>query len=609
VPAQQRREDDQYEFLVGSVIDASDLQRASVEATRCGVATHQALLAMGLVSPPAYASALARSFGVTLAGWGAVFDLKAAEHASDPDGTGLPATIAGRRYRVLCAESMEPRALRRQVAALQALGMPVALATRSRIDAARDDHWQAERIDRAVNDLLRRQPVDCAGGAMVVPWQRAAAATAVGLLAGGLAVSPDAAILALTGLAALPFLCVILLRAIALREVVRAPRRCTGPEPPTCTMDQEAPVYTVLVPLYREAGVLAGLVRSLEALDYPRAKLDVLLVLEASDLDTQAALRALPLPYGFRTVIVPDAGPRTKPKALNYALQAARGEYVVVYDAEDRPQPDQLRRALEVFRRGPPDLGCVQAQLNIYNPLDSWFTRQFTVEYSALFDALLPALAHLGLPVPLGGTSNHFRRETLVATGGWDPYNVTEDADLGFRLARRGCLTAVLASTTWEEAPVSFGRWFRQRTRWLKGWMQTYLVHTRKPWRLGADLGVRGTLGFHVLMGGLVLMALLHPLFYAVLAYQAASGQLFGPAQSPAGTVLWAMAWLNLAAGYLSAIVVGAVSAWRRGHRGLARSALFMPLCWLLVSAAAYRALYQLATDPYLWEKTEHGSG
>jgi cellulose synthase/poly-beta-1,6-N-acetylglucosamine synthase-like glycosyltransferase len=279
----------------------------------------------------------------------------------------------------------------------------------------------------------------------------------------------------------------------------------------------------------------------------------------------------------------------------------------VVYDAEDRPQPDQLRRALDAFRRGPSRLGCVQAQLNIYNPLASWFTRQFTVEYSALFDAILPALARLGLPVPLGGTSNHFPRRALIAAGGWDPFNVTEDADLGFRMARQGWRTGVLASTTWEEAPASFGAWFRQRTRWLKGWMQTYIVHTRQPLRLAADLGLRGALGFHALMGGLVLSALAHPLLYAVLAWHAATGQLLAPADTTAGAVLWTVAWINLAAGYVVSIMVGALSTWRRGQARLALSALFMPLCWLLVSAAAYRAVWQLFTDPYGWEKTEHG--
>jgi glycosyltransferase XagB len=620
--ARQRAEEDDYHFLAGSVVDVETLELARAEAVRCGVATHEALLALGAVSATAYATALARALHVPLAGWDAAFDLNAARTLLDADcadgvdaADGLPATVAGRRCRVLCAEAATPGALRRQIAALQARGLDVALATRFRMRAARDEQLRVQRLDHAVSGLLRRCPVDSAGGVMVWTWQRAAALVAAGLTAAGLAVAPDATLAALAGMAAVPFLCVVLLRVLALREVVRAALEpaiesaCQPARVESCTADQETPVYSVLVPLYREAGVLPGLVRALQALDYPRAKLEVLLILEAADLDTQAALLPLHLPPGFRTVIVPDAGPRTKPKALNYALQLARGDYVVVYDAEDRPQPDQLRRALEVFRRGPPQLGCVQAQLNIYNARASWFAGQFTIEYSALFDAILPALARLGLPLPLGGTSNHFRREVLVAVGGWDPFNVTEDADLGFRLARRGWGTAVLASTTWEEAPVSFSRWFRQRTRWLKGWMQTWLVHTRQPWRLGAELGLRGVLGFHALMGGLVFLALVHPLFYVVLACHAASGQLLAPAETPAGAAFWAVAWINLAAGYLTSMAVGAASAWRRGQPGLMRSALSMPLCWLLVSAAAYRALYQLAIDPYLWEKTEHGDG
>ncbi len=196
----------------------------------------------------------------------------------------------------------------------------------------------------------------------------------------------------------------------------------------------------------------------------------------------------------------------------------------------------------------------------------------------------------------------------MVDAGAWDPFNVTEDADLGFRLARQGWRTAVLASTTWEEAPPVFGQWFRQRTRWLKGWMQTYLVHTRQPLRLIRELGLRGALGIHVLMGALVLSALVHPLFYAVLGYHALSGEVLARADTGIGAVLWMIAWINLSAGYLVSIFVGALSVSRRGRPGLAASALLMPVCWLLVSAAAYRALFQLATDPYRWEKTAHGT-
>lgn len=597
----------QCDFLVSSVIDSHTLEQAGREALRCGVATHAALLAMGM-APTAYATALAHHLGVACIGWETALDLKTAEEAEGAEQVGLPATVHGRPCRVLCAESRTPAELGRQVAALQAHGVRVALAPRTRLDAAVESYWRAQRADLAVCRLFRRRPADCAGGTTVWTWQLVAAAVACGLVVGGLATAPEAAVTALAGLAALPFLGIALMRLAALREVLLA-SRCRRPRPAAAAIvaEQDLPVYSVLVPLYREAGVLPGLVQALQDLSYPRAKLEVLLVLEATDLETQAAVLRLALPPCFRTVLVPERPPYTKPKALNYALHLARGEYVVVYDAEDRPQPDQLRRALDAFASSPPHTGCVQARLNIHNPRDSWLTRQFAVEYSALFDAILPALTRLGLPVPLGGTSNHFRLETLVAVGGWDPFNVTEDADLGFRLARRGWRTAVLASTTWEEAPASPRNWLRQRTRWLKGWMQTYLVHTRRPFRLAADLGLRGALGFHIVMGGLVLSALAHPLLYALLAWQAVTGRLLEPAGTPIEAALWAAAWINLGAGYLASIVLGVVSALRRGQPGLALSALAMPLCWLLVSAAAYRALYQLAADPYRWEKTEHG--
>lgn len=194
-----------------------------------------------------------------------------------------------------------------------------------------------------------------------------------------------------------------------------------------------------------------------------------------------------------------------------------------------------------------------------------------------------------------------------MGSGAWDPYNVTEDADLGFRLARHGWRTQVLGSTTWEEAPIHFRQWLRQRSRWMRGWMQTYLVHTRRPWRLTADLGLRGVLGVHILMGALILSALAHPWFYLLLAYHAWTSQLLAWSATPAGQALWMIAWINLTAGYLIAIAVGAVSVWQRGRRRLALSALFMPITWLLVSVAAYRALYQLATNPYRWDKTAHG--
>jgi cellulose synthase/poly-beta-1,6-N-acetylglucosamine synthase-like glycosyltransferase len=304
----------------------------------------------------------------------------------------------------------------------------------------------------------------------------------------------------------LPFLSIALVRcagviAILSRGDQRSPpdNRPAGPIAPPSP--KPLPRYAVLVPLYKEAEVAGQLVKSLEALDYPKKCLQISFIVEHDDEETRSAIAACMLPDHMRVVVVPDGTPRTKPRALNYALADAIGEYVVVFDAEDLPDPDQLRRALEVLQSNPGRIGCVQARLEIYNPGKSFFTRQFTIEYSALFCAILPALERLGIPVPLGGTSNHFPREVVEHAGGWDAFNVTEDADLGIRLARLGYEVRVLNATTREEAPQTFTIWFRQRTRWLKGWMQTYLVHMREPGRLLRDLGPYRFAGFRCSWG------------------------------------------------------------------------------------------------------------
>ena len=279
----------------------------------------------------------------------------------------------------------------------------------------------------------------------------------------------------------------------------------------------------------------------------------------------------------------------------------------MIYDAEDRPERDQLRRAFDAFRSGPPNLATVQARLNIYNAGASWLTRQFTLEYSALFDGLLPALDRLRLPIPLGGTSNHFRVAALRWLMAWDPFNVTEDADLGTRLARSGYRCQVIASTTYEEAPQQFMSWLRQRTRWLKGFVQTWLVHMRAPQRLWRDLGPHGFFAFQIMIGGTVLSALVHPWFYLLLAAEAVGGRFLSLPASVFGVPFWTVAWFDLVAGYLAAMALALLAARRRRLFRLTWHVLLMPLYWLLISAAAYRALWQFATAPFKWEKTEHG--
>ncbi|MGE3917249.1 MAG: glycosyltransferase [Hyphomicrobiaceae bacterium] len=405
-----------------------------------------------------------------------------------------------------------------------------------------------------------------------------------------------------------PFLANTAIRLLAAIEVLRRPSMLSH-RPLQRLQDDKLPSYTVLVPMYDEPEVLPSLVRSLSALDYPSGRLDLVLVLEARDSRTIAAARRTPMPANMRLVLVPPGGPKTKPKACNYALATANSELVVVYDAEDRPEPDQLRRAASVFAASRPDLACLQAALNVFNPQDSFWSRQFTLEYSALFDGLLPALDRLRLPIPLGGTSNHFRLAALRAVGAWDPYNVTEDADLGIRLARFGYRTATLASTTWEEAPTSGRIWLGQRTRWLKGWIQTWLVHMRRPRRLMRELGFRQFLGLQAVMGGVLLSVLAYPIGGFAVALSWMLGGLEGIELTGARAWLWWAALANLGLGIAAPMLAAALAVVRRGRYGLLPAIVLMPAYWLLISVAGYRALVDLFRRPFHWEKTRHGLG
>jgi cellulose synthase/poly-beta-1,6-N-acetylglucosamine synthase-like glycosyltransferase len=371
--------------------------------------------------------------------------------------------------------------------------------------------------------------------------------------------------------------------------------------------DEQLPTYTVIAALYREAKSVDGLLAAFERLDYPREKLDVLVAVEADDRETLAALAARKSRLPITIVPVPPSQPRTKPKALNVALAFARGAFTVVYDAEDRPEPDQLREALWAFAAGGRCLACVQARLCIDNIADSLLTRFFAAEYAGQFDVFLPGLAALRLPLPLGGSSNHFRTEILRRVGGWDAFNVTEDADLGLRLARFGYRTQVIFSTTYEEAPAKLGPWLRQRTRWFKGWMQTWLVHMRAPARLIADLGAAGFADVQLLAGGNALAALVHPLFLTGLVYSIARGIPIWQAETFSLAVLATLCGATVVVGYLASIFLGWLGLVRRGLRDIAWVLAFTPLHWLLLSAAAWRAFVHLVVSPYAWEKTEHG--
>jgi cellulose synthase/poly-beta-1,6-N-acetylglucosamine synthase-like glycosyltransferase len=368
--------------------------------------------------------------------------------------------------------------------------------------------------------------------------------------------------------------------------------------------DAELPVYTIISALYQEAASVDGLLSAIERLDYPAEKLDVIIALEADDHETRAAVAARNNRIPIAVVSVPVGGPRTKPKALNVALSFARGTFTVIYDAEDRPESNQLRCALQAFGSGGHDLACVQARLSIDNTADSWLARLFTAEYAGQFDVFLPGLAAWRLPLPLGGSSNHFLTTTLHEVAGWDPYNVTEDADLGMRLARFGFRSMIIESTTYEEAPAHFGPWLRQRTRWFKGWMQTWAVHMRQPRVLLRELGLPGFVALQLIVGGNTLAALVHPLFLAGLIYSVASGAPMWRGDSAIFAVLYGT---TAVIGYLTSAFLGWLGLVRRNLRSTAWVLILTPAHWLLLSLAAWRSLYQLAVAPYVWEKTEHG--
>jgi cellulose synthase/poly-beta-1,6-N-acetylglucosamine synthase-like glycosyltransferase len=368
--------------------------------------------------------------------------------------------------------------------------------------------------------------------------------------------------------------------------------------------DHQLPTYCVLVAAYHEAAVIPDLFAALALLDYPWSRMEVKLLLEGDDFETQAVAFALKPDY-VDLVIVPAARPRTKPKALNYGLLMTDADLVVIFDVEDRPDPLQLRRAAYALARLGPDVACLQAQLAFRNVDQNILTRWFSLEYRLWFTQFLPGLVGARAPIPLGGTSNHFRRQLLIDIGAWDPYNVTEDADLGVRLYRGGYHTLVLDSITSEEANSDFINWMKQRSRWLKGYLQTWAVHMRHPRELWRQLGARGFVQFNLFVGGTPLLALMNPIFWTMtLTWLIVRPAFVRPLFSGPVYYLSLMTWL---VGNFALVYMHLLAAEEMDRPRLRRAALLTPFYWLMMSVAAVKALVQFATTPFHWEKTTHG--
>lgn len=583
------------------------LAAAERRARHVGAGADRVLIQWGVIDEASYLKRLSRYTGVaieTLAGIErSDLPLHDRQIAQAAEYGLLPRWRNGLTIWTLAPRRLAARMLCRLVAQHPHLGARIRLASSRRLDEFLLHQTDGVLGRAAAYELQRRSPKLSAAPAAAGPrwrghWRRGLGACSI---AGLILLPPLLAWHAWSTALALWFMA-----SIGLRLWASFKRRPEAPISPRLS-DAQLPVYTVIAALYREASSVARLLHAIEAFDYPREKLQVILVLEPDDLATRAAVARLrPMPH-VQVLIAPAFDPKTKPKALNCAVPFARGSFTAVFDAEDRPDPRQLRAALDAFRSHDVKVACAQASLCIHNVHDSWLTRMFAAEYAGQFDVFLPGLSALRMPLPLGGSSNHFRTAVLREVGGWDAWNVTEDADLGIRLARFGYRSVTFDSTTEEEAPIRFKAWLGQRSRWMKGWMQTWGVHMRQPARLWRQAGARGVLTLNLIIGGNLLSALAYP----VLVLEAAGYLL---AESVGVTPDWFFTGpaaplhvAAVAAGFLSTVLIGLMGLARRGRLGSGWVLALTPIYWALLSLAAWRALWQLWREPYRWEKTEHG--
>ncbi len=462
----------------------------------------------------------------------------------------------------------------------------------------------AEQLDWSVNGLQRSHPV-LSARRRLSRRQAVGFAVLVVVLVGGFAFVPVVIGTSLMALLIALYAGALWMRLdLSLRASADGRFQFSGDE--LAALDPATlPTFTIFVPAYKEPDVLPTLMSNLAALDYPKELLQILLLLEADDDETIAAAHAHAMEDHVEIVLIPPSQPRTKPKALNYALNRATGDIITIYDAEDRPEPQQLRKVAATFAACGPEVACVQAELAFFNADENIITRWFATEYAMWFRQFLPGLAAVDAAIPLGGTSNHMRRELLTGLFAWDPYNVTEDADLGVRLRRRGYRVAVLDSITEEEANVDFVNWIKQRSRWYKGYAQTWLVHMRHPVQLVRELGFVNFIRFNCFVGGTPLLALLNPVswFLLLLWFMLQPQFLIDVMPAPiyySGLLVWIVGnsllyYLNLA------------MAFDLGLKRVFRAALLLPVYWAMMSLAAVKAILQLVVNPDYWEKTEHG--
>lgn len=588
-------------FLLRLGISKPLIAAMKLRAVNNGTSIETELLACGEVREDAYYGALARVLGLRFVD---SVDASAVIDNSRLDSQLVKPTILrvsqheGPSLTLVIPEARDMETWLNAVAGSEQLRSAMAVTTPSALRRAVWKAGEMRRVEAAADRLFDERP-DLSARSVLTGGQGFIAGYSLMAYLACLVLQTAQTLLVTHIALSAAFFCLVVLRGLAIG---RSPK--PGPRAELAE-DRELPVYSILVALYREKDVAQQLANALLRVDWPTSRLDIKLICEADDRETIEAFRALDLPPHFEIVEVPDRAPRTKPKALNYGLAGARGEYVVIYDAEDRPHPQQLREAYRHFREAPSEVVCLQAPLIISNAADSWLSGLFALEYSGLFRRLLPFLGAYQQPMPLGGTSNHFRTEILRLVGAWDPFNVTEDADLGMRLYRLGFRAETLTRYTVEDAPTERGVWLGQRTRWFKGWMQTWLVLMRRPMLLGRELGIRGTLMFHVIVTGMLVSALGHPLILFFIGMTVWNFTFASEATTFEKAML-GIDTFNILAAYAVFLNLGRKPMGPNERKRVGVRLRHVPPYWMLMSLAAWRAAIELRRNPFFWHKTPH---
>lgn len=498
------------------------------------------------------------------------------------------------------------------------LGKPIEQVLMSQSESA--EFWERvyrrQQVDDSIFGLYEKQPENSA----IVTFtsaQRAVMLSMLLLLILALAANWKATLLVLVIIAQVIYLMMAIAKFLLVIKGVRKNSQLRyTPEEIAAIDEKDLPVYTLLIPVYKEKEVIRHLIQRIQHMDYPKYKLDVLILLEENDQETIDVIRSMKLPSYFNPVVVPASKPQTKPKACNYGLLKAKGDYVVIYDAEDRPEPDQLKKAYLAFKELPEEYVCIQAKLNYFNSRQNALTKLFTQEYSMWFELLLVGIMQIDIPIPLGGTSNHFKMSFLRQVGGWDPFNVTEDADLGVRLYKYHYRTAILDSRTWEEANSNVKNWIRQRSRWIKGYMQTFFVHMRHPITFTRTIGFKGLLGYIAMIFGTPFLPLINPIFWGLLIIWLLTEAVWIQSLFPG--LLYYVALTQFVLGNFIFVYINMIGSYcvirdctlkkqRQFSYNMIRFGLATPIYWVLMSIAAYKALFQLFAKPFYWEKTHHG--